>query len=600
MNYNKIEELYVDFILDIIGPTLERENKRNINLNIVKSIITKIFQNKLPDYTTYILTYGSFPMKAYLKNADIDVTIFFGPKIEKKVLIELPLDLINKAIHLIKEEFERYNKEISFELFSDIKIIMADIRLLKCKIGSISLDISVNNFSGLYKIVLIDYIENQFKSQFNKNNLFLDTSYSDNKLNIFRRTLLLVKGWCYFEGNLMGSNIGLMASYTLEILVIYVFNNYYEFIYNEFDGFEKFFEIMEKINWEKNIISLFGVFSNINFQKKLSIFNTHLQNSKDKDNKDTNEPFWYYKDKYNKIDKGFNILLNNANDKDNEPLLKLNELKKLITPVNKSIGNIYLKKEGKLINSANFDKLINILDPINNYNNLGKSINYHSNSKMKKVIIYLNQQIKIIHKIRKKGNPIFYINSLFNLFKQTLSTNFIDLFANYINSPRILSNCKFHQKKIDKKKLKIDKEEIQKFNNLFTKEKINFNMNKYDDEEDYDNYEEENEDGVGDLEEKDLEENYEEDEYAEEEEEEEEIKKDKKEMNGNNRYNEDKFNNKDEKIKFVPLINNQVIKKLFELYENKQKTINNNNQLLKESMEYSNNLDKFLKNLKLI
>ena len=71
-------------------------------------------------------------------------------------------------------------------------------------------------------------------------------------------------------------------------------------------------------------------------------------------------------------------------------------------------------------------------------------------------------------------------------------------------------------------------------------------------------------------------------------------------MNGNNRYNEDKFNNKDEKIKFVPLINNQVIKKLFELYENKQKTINNNNQLLKESMEYSNNLDKFLKNLKLI
>ena len=599
MNYNKIEELYVDFILDIIGPTLERENERNINLNIVKSIITKIFQNKLPDYTTYILTYGSFPMKAYLKNADIDITIFFGPKIEKKVLIELPLDLINKAIHLIKEEFERYNKEISFELFSDIKIIMADIRLLKCKIGSISLDISVNNFSGLYKIVLIDYIENQFKSQFNKNNLFLDTSYSDNKLNIFRRTLLLVKGWCYFEGNLMGSNIGLMASYTLEILVIYVFNNYYEFIYNEFDGFEKFFEIMEKINWEKNIISLFGIFSNINFQKKLSIFNTHLQNSKDKDNKDTNEPFWYYKDKYNKIDKGFNILLNNANDKDNEPLLKLNELKKLITPVNKSIGNIYLKKEGKLINSANFDKLINILDPINNYNNLGKSINYHSNSKMKKVIIYLNQQIKIIHKIRKKGNPIFYINSLFNLFKQTLSTNFIDLFANYINSPRILSNCKFHQKKIDKKKLKIDKEEIQKFNNLFTKEKINFNMNKYDDEEDYDNYEEENEDGVGDLEEKDLEENYEEDEYAEEEEEE-EIKKDKKEMNGNNRYNEDKFINKDEKIKFIPLINNQVIKKLFELYENKQKTINNNNQLLKESMEYSNNLDKFLKNLKLI
>ena len=93
----------------------------------------------------------------------------------------------------------------------------------------------------------------------------------------------------------------------------------------------------------------------------------------------------------------------------------------MISPINKSMGNIYLKKEGKIINSANFEKLINILDPINNYNNLGKSINYHSKSKMKKIIIYMNQQMKYIHKIRKKGNLFLYINSLFNLFRHTIS-----------------------------------------------------------------------------------------------------------------------------------------------------------------------------------
>ena len=341
----------MDFILDIIGPNTERESDRNIKLKVLKNIIINIFDKNLPDYTTYVLPYGSFPIKTYLKDADIDLTIFFESKLEKKILIELPLNLINKSILLIKEEFERYNKQISFELFSEIKIIMAEIRLLKCKIGPINLDISINNFSGLYKIVFIDYIENQFKSQLNKNNLFSDTSYSDNKLNIFRRTLLLIKGWCCYEGNLMGSNIGLMASYTLEILVIYVFNLHYEYIYNEFDGFEKFFELMEKIDWEKNIISLFGVFPLLNFQKKLSIFNTSIQNGKD-NSKDINEPFWYYKDKtlntYNKVDSGC------------ESLLKLNELKKLINPINKSLGNIYLKKEGKIINNGNFDKLINL------------------------------------------------------------------------------------------------------------------------------------------------------------------------------------------------------------------------------------------------
>ena len=63
------------------------------------------------------------------------------------------------------------------------------------------------------------------------------------------------------------------------------------------------------------------------------------------------------------------------------------------------------------------------------------------------------------------------------------------------------------------------------------------------------------------------------------------------------------MNNKsedEEKIKFVPLINNIVINKLFELYENKQKIINFNNDLLKQSIEYSNNLEKFLKENKLI
>ena len=602
MNYNKIEELFVDFILDIIGPNLERESERHKNLNLVKDIIIEIFENKLPDYTTYIFPYGSYPIKAYLNNADIDITIFFESKSEHEILIDLPLDLINKAIIIIKEGFERYNKNNASDIFSDIKIIMADIRLLKCKINSLSLDISINNFSGLYKIILIDYIENLFKAQFNINNSFFESSYSDNKINIFRRTLLLIKGWCFYEGNLMGSNIGLMASYTLEILVIYIFNLHYEYIYNEFDGFEKFFEIMEKIDWENNILSLFGLFSCQNFKKKLSIFNNILQNGKER--KDTNEPFWYFsKDKnlHLKRDKESNQIL--YKDIISEPLIKINELKKLIMPINKMIGNIYLKKEGKIINLTNFDKLINILDPMNNYNNLGKSINFHSNSKMKKVFVHMNQQLKKIHQIRKKGNPFLYINSLLNLFKYTLSQNFIELFINYINYPKIISNVKLFEKKkkcLDKKKIKIDKEQIQKFNSLFTKEKINSNIN-YLDEEEYDNYEEENEEKVGDPEEKDFETNYEEDEYAEEEEEEEE-KNERKNKNYDDIKGiiDEKFIMKEEKIKFTPLINNQVIKKIFELNDNKQKIINNNNQLLKESKEYSKKLEKILKDHKLL
>ena len=593
MNYNKIEELYVDFILDLIGPNQKREKERLSYLTKVKGIITNIFQKKLPDYITFIFPYGSFPLKTYLNNADIDLTIFFESKIEQKVFVELPINLINQSIMTIKEEFERYNKESSTELFSDIKIINADIRLLKCKIDSISLDISINNFSGLYKIVFIDYIENLFNEKFIKNNLFYNSSYSDNKINIFRRTLLLIKGWCLYEGNLMGSNIGLMASYTLEILVIFVFNLHYEYIYNEFDGFEKFFEVMEKIDWENNIISLFGIFSNINFQKKLSIYNS--QNSKDK-TKEINEPFWYYhlfsKDKNKFIQK----------DKEIEPLLQISELKKMIGPINKSMENMYLKKEGKMINAANFDKLLNILDPLNNYNNLGKSINYHSNSKMKKVITHMNKQLKQISLIRKKGNPFMYLNSLLNLFKVTLSKTYIELFINYINTPKLMGSSKIFKiaKKCnngDEKKIKIDANEVQKFNELFIDPELNVkNLNILEDE-DNDNYVEDLEDGIYLEKSEDIEDDLENDEYAEEKEESGEDE-DKPEINDNN--NNYKQYLKDDNIKFIPLINEEIMKKINEIKQNKQKIINNNNQLLKESQDYSSKLETFLKAHKII
>ena len=599
MNYKKIEELYVDFILDLTGPSQQLETDRDTNFKIVKNIIFNVLNKNFPAHNAYILPYGSYPMKSYLKNADIDITIFLQSKEEEKSIVkEIPIDLISNMILLIKEEFEITNKKSSFELFSEIKVINADIRLLKCKIKNISIDISVNNFSGIYKVVLIDYIEKQFKNEFNKKNLFIDNSFSDNKIQIFRRTLILIKSWCSFEGNLMGSNIGLMASYALEILVIYIFNIYYNSIYNEFDGFEKFFEFMDKFDWEKSIISLFGIFSSNDFLKKLVNYNA--VNQKTNMNNVINEPFWYLGNKKGKDLKTIDINKEeDDNESENEPLLKLNEIKKLISPINKSMGNIYLRKEGNIINGTNFEKLINILDPLNNHNNLGKSISFHSKMKMKKIISHMNKQLKYIHEIRKKGSPFLYINSLLNLFNITLTTTYIELFKNYMNSPRLIANSKLYKnskKTNDKKHINISIDEIRKFNSLFINEKITLKPNHIEEEE-KDKCIEESEKSIESEDikiEKNFEDDYEEDEYAEEEEEE------NYETADESKSKTDKFDDSEGNIKFNLLINNKIIKKLFELNETKQKIITFNNELLKNSMEYSNGLEKFLKENKLI
>ena len=353
------------------------------------------------------------------------------------------------------------------------------------------------------------------------------------------------------------------------------------------DAFEKFFEFMENMDWENNVISLFGIFSNQYFHTLLSSLKLKIQKDK-KNSIEINEPFWYINNK-TQIN---SLKMNLFNESSCEPLLKITELKKMISSINKSIDNIYLKQKVKIINESLFEKSINILDPINNCNNLGKSINLHSYSKMKQVIIYLNKQLKSIHKARKKGNPFLYFNSLLNLFKTTLSKNYIELFINSISCPRILANSKIYNinNLTNKQRIKIKKEDITKFNNLFNTNKSN-NDKKYFDDEEYDQYEEDNEGGGLSSSEKDDEDNYEDDEYVDEEEEE------KEDIDENGKSQK---TNKDETIKFTPLINNQIIKKIFEIYENRQEVINSNNQLTIESMNYSNELGKFLKLHKII
>jgi hypothetical protein len=581
MNYIKLEELFVDYILSVIAPDSSSEKDRNEKCEHINGIITDILGKELSDYITYVIPYGSFPVKFYLKDADIDLTLCFVSKRDRRILINIPLNYIDNILSKIKEEFEKRNTMLDYELFSDIEIIKADIRLLKCKIGNINIDITINNFSGLYKILFIDYIEEEFRHKFNFLKLYKESSYSENKRNLFRRTFLLIKGWCLYEGKLMGSNMGLMASYTLEILIIYLFNNYYDDINNEFEGFEKFFEIMQTFNFEKEIISLYETIPKENFFKKLEIFN--------KDNKSTiNEPFWYLEeDQKNSIKSEIKDETRNK-----EPLLNLDDTKRFINNLIKGMEYSYLRKEGNVISITNFDKMVNVLDPINNHNNLGKSINYHNKSKMKMVISFMIKKLKNIQDIRKSSNPFIYMNSLLNLFKETLSSIDLDLFEKSLKTPKILVNSNIYKKFIKIKEDNIclvEKEDISKFNSLFSENGINNDINQFIEEEDFDEYAE----GSMDKSEKTEEED--EDPY------EEEINTI---SNDNNETSEDSENDIffeiKENVKFEYVINKDIMKKIFELYENKQNSIKSNNEFIKQSKDYSSIIQKFLKEHNLI
>ena len=125
----------------------------------------------------------------------------------------------------IQSSLEDYNTKTNTNTFTDINLIFAEVKIIKCKYDSLPIDISINNFIGLSKLILLNFADLQFSMYFEFNPY------------LFRRSLILIKSWCLYEGLITGSNIGLLASYAIEVLVIYIFNNFHKNFKNEFEAF---------------------------------------------------------------------------------------------------------------------------------------------------------------------------------------------------------------------------------------------------------------------------------------------------------------------------------------------------------------------------
>jgi hypothetical protein len=294
---------------------------------------------------------------------------------------------------------ENHNNEMGYHIVTDINLIMADVKLIKCKYDNLSIDISINNFVGLCKLVFMNYI--------------LKKSFFDGEF--FKRSLFLIKSWCYYEGCILGSNVGLMASYALEILVIYIFNNYSDQFKTEIEAFFTFCKVLNEIDWDKNILTIFGLVNAENYFEMLS-------------NNDFN----------------LNILLKNLfsgekNEINNNSIIKLDDIITYVKLFEKFVDMDKIQNFNLSNKTINL-KFMNIIDPLFHTNNLGKSVNFHSYSKIKKVFEYMTKEIKNLEKIKNNDikSPIKYLNSLLQLFNKTVVSNNADLFLLSLHVPKIL------------------------------------------------------------------------------------------------------------------------------------------------------------------
>lgn len=228
MSIVKFENRIVDQFLSSILNSCNNI-KREKALEEIKNLLEGAL-----DSSCIITTFGSGPLKTYLPESDIDITIVFKDYfLNRKTLWKGIIS--TKDLNQLKEYLEIHSQKHKIE---EVTVINAAVKIVKLYWDGIPIDISFNQIGG---ICTLNYLE-QIDEIVGKDHLF-------------KKAIYILKAWWMYEGRILGSNIGWISSYTLEVLIVFLLINHSDELHTAIDVFFKFFEY----DWHKYMVTILGL-----------------------------------------------------------------------------------------------------------------------------------------------------------------------------------------------------------------------------------------------------------------------------------------------------------------------------------------------------
>ncbi|XP_042461862.1 uncharacterized protein LOC122045627 isoform X1 [Zingiber officinale] len=217
-------EVHTTDLIARIQPNPSSEERRNAVASYVQRLITECL-------SCPVFTFGSVPLKTYLPDGDIDLTAF-GDNENMK-------DTWAAAVCAVLEKEEK-NENAEFQV-KEIKYIQAEVKLIKCLVENIVVDISFNQVGGLCTLCFLEEMDK-----------VIDRNH------LFKRSIILIKAWCYYESRILGAHHGLISTYALETLVLYVFHVFNNSFLGPLEVLYRFLEFFSNFDWDNYCISLRG------------------------------------------------------------------------------------------------------------------------------------------------------------------------------------------------------------------------------------------------------------------------------------------------------------------------------------------------------
>uniref|UniRef100_A0A7N0VK41 Polymerase nucleotidyl transferase domain-containing protein n=1 Tax=Kalanchoe fedtschenkoi TaxID=63787 RepID=A0A7N0VK41_KALFE len=212
-------------MLSRVHPTLDADQKRKDVTDYLETLITSAIS---PD--VQLFPYGSVPLKTYLPDGDIDLTALSSTKTEHALASEIRAVL----------EKRQYEKAGHYEIH-DVQFIDAEVKLVKCLVQNIVVDISFNQLGGICTLCFLEQVDRLI-----------------GRNHLFKRSIILIKAWCYYESRILGAHHGLISTYALETLVLYIFNMFHSSIDGPVAVLYRFLDYFSKFDWDNYCISLNG------------------------------------------------------------------------------------------------------------------------------------------------------------------------------------------------------------------------------------------------------------------------------------------------------------------------------------------------------
>ncbi|CAN6289519.1 unnamed protein product [Urochloa humidicola] len=293
-----------------------------------------------------VLAFGSVPLKTYLPDGDIDLTVLGN--------ISYDSSLVNDVSCILESEEQNSDAEFAVK---DLERINAEVRLVKCTIGNIIVDISFNQTGGICTLCFLELVDRKI-----------------GKDHLFKRSIILIKAWCYYESRLLGAHYGLISTYALEVLILYIFNLFHKSLHSPLEVLYRFLEYFSKFDWDNYCISLNGPVALSSLPSLIvEATVTHTEDLL--------------------FDKEF---------------LKSSVDKAMVPPRNSDACYTRFRP-----------KHLNIIDPLKEYNNLGRSVNRASFNRIRTAFLYGAQKLGQMLMLPPEVIP----DQIYGFFKNTLGRN---------------------------------------------------------------------------------------------------------------------------------------------------------------------------------